>query len=231
MRTQGKRIVTALFLGTALSISSVKIVAMVVRGLGFQRRNIGQILLASSVLDDTVAWIIIAVISSLAVGGAIDLQSVFRSTVGTTLFLLVSFAFGRQIVFRLIRWANDNLTSEMPVISMILAIMGVMALTTDAIGVHSVLGAFVAGMLVGNSPILTHEIDGALRGLITALFMPIFFRLAGLSADLTVLAQPCFLILTLGLVAIASVGKFGGAFLGGRLAGLTNRETLTLGAA
>ena len=42
----------------------------------------------------------------------------------------------------------------MPVISMILAIMGVMALTTDAIGVHSVLGAFVAGMLVGNSPIL-----------------------------------------------------------------------------
>ena len=47
--TQGKRIVTALFLGTALSISSVKIVAMVVRELGFQRRNIGQILLASSV--------------------------------------------------------------------------------------------------------------------------------------------------------------------------------------
>ena len=59
--------------------------------------------------------------------------------------------------------------------------------------------------------------------------MPIFFGLAGLSADLTVLAQPRFLILTLGLVAIASVGKFGGAFLGGRLAELTNRECLTLG--
>jgi hypothetical protein len=142
-----QRLITALFLGTALSISSVKIVAMVVRDLGVQRRNIGQIMMASSILDDTIAWIVIAIISSIAIRGAVDLHGVLTSVVGTAIFLAVSFTVGRQVVFRLIRWTNDTFVSEMPVISVILAIMGIMALATDAIGVQTVLGAFVAGML------------------------------------------------------------------------------------
>ena len=78
----GQRLITALFLGSALSISSVKIVAMLVRDLGFQRRNIGQIILASAIIDDTVAWILIAIIASLAAGETINLSSVLRSVLG-----------------------------------------------------------------------------------------------------------------------------------------------------
>ena len=72
------------------------------------------------------------------------------------------------------------------------------------IGVHTVLGAFVAGILIGESPILTKHIDEQLRGLIMAFFMPVFFGTAGLSADLTVLKDPHLLLLTLGLIAIAT---------------------------
>jgi hypothetical protein len=107
--------------------------------------------------------------------------------------------------------------------------MCVMALITDLIGVHTVLGAFVAGILVGESPILTRHIDEQLRGLIIAFFMPVFFGTAGLSADLTILKDTSLLLLTCGLVAIASIGKFGGAFVGGKLAGLTFPESLALG--
>jgi nucleotide-binding universal stress UspA family protein len=95
--------------------------------------------------------------------------------------------------------------------------------------VHTVLGAFVAGILIGESPILTRHIDEQLRGLIIAFFMPVFFGTAGLSADLTILKEMNFLLLTLGLIAIASVGKFGGAFIGGKFAGLNFRESLALG--
>jgi Kef-type K+ transport system membrane component KefB len=104
-----------------------------------------------------------------------------------------------------------------------------MALITHAIGVHTVLGAFVAGILVGQSPILTRHIDDQLRGLITALFMPVFFGLAGLNADLRVLEVPSLLLFSLGFIAIASIGKFSGAFLGGTISGLTWRESLALG--
>ena len=147
---------------------------------------------------------------------------------GTLLFLVLSLTFGRRIVFAAIRWTNDNFVSEVPVVTAIIVIMGVMALTTHFIGVHTVLGAFVAGILVGESPILSRHVDAQLRGLITALFAPVFFGLAGLSADLSILQNTALIWLLVAVVAIASLGKFGGAFIGGRLGGLNFAESLAL---
>src|SRR6202011_254952 len=89
--------------------------------------------------------------------------------------------------------------------------------------------AFVAGILIGQSPILTKRLDAELRGLIVALFMPVFFGLAGRTADLAALAQSRFLWLTVGLIALASFGKFLGAFLGGRAGGLSYKESFAVG--
>jgi Kef-type K+ transport system membrane component KefB len=72
------------------------------------------------------------------------------------------------------------------------------------------------------------HIDEQLRGLILAFFMPVFFGIAGLAADLTVLKQPALLLMTLGVIAIASFGKFAGAFLGGEIGGMTRREAFAL---
>jgi nucleotide-binding universal stress UspA family protein len=142
--------------------------------------------------------------------------------------MAASLTIGRRIVFFIIRWVNDTFVSEFAVVTAILAIMGAMASITHLIGVHTVLGAFVAGILVGESPILTKHIDEQLRGLITAFFAPVFFGIAGLSADLTIFADPKIALLTCGLILIASLGKFGGAFLGGELGGLTRREGFAL---
>jgi len=223
------RLVTAIFLGTALSISSVKIVAIVVREMDFMRRDLGQIIVAAAILEDTIGWVIIAVAFGLASAGTIDAWFVGRSIVGTALFMAISLTIGRRVVFRLIRWVNDNFESEFAVITMILVVMAAMALMTQAIGVNTVLGAFVAGILVGESPILTRHIEEQLRGLITALFMPVFFGLAGLSADVTVLRNPHLALLAAALILIASIGKFSGAFIGGKLGGLTRAESLALG--
>ncbi len=225
----GRRLITTLFLGTALSISSVKIVALVVRDLGFLRRTVGQVIVASAVLDDTIGWVIMAITFGLAVHGAIDVAAVTRSVVGTAVFLTLSFTIGRGLVFRLVRWSNDSLTSEMATVTTILVIAGVLALLTNALGVHFVLGAFVAGILIGQSPILTGQIDAQLRGLIVGLFMPVFFALAGLQIELSALAQPRFMWLTAGLIVLASLGKFGGAFLGGRLGRLSYAESFAVG--
>jgi Kef-type K+ transport system membrane component KefB/nucleotide-binding universal stress UspA family protein len=223
-----ERFPAALLLGTALSISSVKIVAVVVREMNFMRRNIGQVILASAVIDDTIGWIIIAITLSLVEHDHLDWMTLAKSVVGTLIFLGISFTIGRRLVFWLIRWANDSFQSELPVVSLVLALTFGMALITDAIGVHDVLGAFVAGILVGQSPILTRQIDQQLRGVITALFMPIFFGLAGITADLTILGNPEILMLTAGIVAIATVGKFSGAFAGGRFGGLRLPESLAI---
>jgi Kef-type K+ transport system membrane component KefB/nucleotide-binding universal stress UspA family protein len=223
-----KRLTTALFLGTALSIASVKIVAMVVREMNFLRRVVGQVILASAIIDDSIGWILVSIIFSLALYGDVDAWSLTQSVIGTFLFLAVSLTVGRRIVFFIIRWVNDTFVSEFAVVTAILAIMCAMASITHLIGVHTVLGAFVAGILIGESPILTRHIDEQLRGLITAFFAPVFFGIAGLSADLTILGDPKIALLTVGLILIASIGKFSGAFIGAKIGGLTRREGFAL---
>jgi Kef-type K+ transport system membrane component KefB len=192
---------------------------MVVREMNFMRRTVGQVIVAAAIIDDTIGWTIMAVTFGLATHGGLDVASVAQSVLGTALFLLASFTIGRRAVSLLIRWANDTLVSDVPVITTILVVTVAMALITHAIGVHTVLGAFVAGILIGQSPILTRHIDEQLRGLIIALFMPLFFGLAGLNANLAIVKNPSLLLLSLGFIVIASLGKFSGAFLGGAVGG------------
>ena len=223
------RLVTALFLGTALSISSVKIVAMVLIDIGAMRRDLGQLILATAILDDTIAWIIIAVIAGIATHGNVDVATIGASLAGTALFLAFSLTVGQRLVAHAIVWVNDHMTIDVPVITTIIVIMLAMSLTTELIGVHTALGAFIAGILVGRSPILTEQIESQVRGFVFAFFSPVFFAVAGLGMDLRTLADPRLALFTVGIIVVASVGKFSGALVGGRLGGLTTRESLALG--
>lgn len=225
---EGRRLVTALFIGTALSISSVKIVAMVLMEVGFIRRDLGQLILGTAILDDSLAWIIVSVIAGMAARNAIDLPQIGLSVAAALAFLAFSLTLGRRLVAALIRWSNDSLAIEFPVITAVLVVTFAMALTTDLIGVHSALGAFIAGVVIGQAPILKGHIEQELRGLILAFFSPVFFAVAGLHMDLTTLASPAMLGLALAFIAIASIGKTAGALLGGRIGGLSFRESLAL---
>jgi Kef-type K+ transport system membrane component KefB len=76
------------------------------------------------------------------------------------------------------RRATDHIRSESAVITLTLSFMCLMALVTDYIGVHVMLGASVAGILIGQSPHLKRQIEEQLRGLTVALFAPVFFAAA-----------------------------------------------------
>ncbi len=134
-----QRLVASLFMGTALSISSVKIVAVVVREMNFMRRDVGQIIVATAVIDDTIGWIIIAVIFSPGLAGLARHRLGRQSRAGHAgLPRRVASPSAARLVFHLIRWANDNLVSTAAVITVILLLMSAMALITHLIGVHTV---------------------------------------------------------------------------------------------
>ena len=96
-----QRLLTSLFLATALSISSVKIVAAVLREVDYLRRNLGQVILAAAILDDTIGWTILAFIGGLAAQGRIVIGPVLFSVLGTAAFLAFCFTIGR-------RWVAPN---------------------------------------------------------------------------------------------------------------------------
>ena len=226
-----QRIVASLFIGTALSISSIKIVAVVIREMDFTRRDLGQIIVAAAILEDSCCWVIIALILSISGSQGGDWRAVAGTAIGTMLFLAASATIGRRFVFWLIRFVNDRFVSEYAVLTAILIVMGAMALVTARIGAGAVLGAFAAGVLVRESPVRLRHIEDQLRGFVTAFIMPVFFGLAGLRADLTVLGQGSIALSTLLLLLAASLGKFSGAFGGGLLGGLRPNQCLALGCA
>ncbi len=93
--------------------------------MNFMRRNVGQVIVASAIIDDTIGWIIIAITFGLAAHGAFDWivagqergrhAGVPRPSASPS---------GARLVFKLIRWTNDNFVSEAPVITAILVVMG-----------------------------------------------------------------------------------------------------------
>ena len=129
---------------------SIKIVAMVVREMNFMRRNLGQIIVASAILEDTTGWVIVSITLGIARRGrALEMGSLAKTVLGTAIFLILAYTIGRKLVFWLIRWVNDTFVSEFAVITAILIVMCGLALITQGLGVNTVLGAFVAGVLIG----------------------------------------------------------------------------------
>src|SRR6185503_20280975 len=113
----GGRLVPALFLGTALSISSIKIVAMVVREMHFMRRNLGQVIVATAIMEDTVGWVIIAITFGIAGAGKVDALELAKTVGGVALFMAFCFTAGRWLVFSAIRWVNDTFRGDFPVVT------------------------------------------------------------------------------------------------------------------
>ena len=196
--------------------------------MNFARRDLGQIIVASSIIEDSLCWILIAVILGIVRAGGVGIGRLAGTIAGVALFLAASLTAGRRLVADAIRLVNDAFAGEFMVLTLILIIMGAMALLTQALGVQSVLGAFVAGVLIGKSPILTKRISEQLRGMVASFFAPIFFTLAGLNSDLTILRSPKVLGLTAALILFASAGKFVGAFIGGAIGRLSRAESLAL---
>jgi Kef-type K+ transport system membrane component KefB len=178
-----------------------------------------------TIIDDTVGWVIVPITSASRFTDRWTRSPWVRASRKSN---LSAASLPGQRLYSASSADQRQFCQRIALVTAILVIMCTMALT-HLIGVHTVLGAFVAGILIGESPILTRHIDEQLRGLVVALFMPIFFSLAGLHADLTILRDSTLFFLTIGLILIASLGKFAGAFVGGALGGLSARESLALG--
>jgi Kef-type K+ transport system membrane component KefB len=103
------------------------------------------------------------------------------------------------------------------------------ALCTEAIGIHALFGAFLLGALVPRGSRLARELRARFEDLVLVVLLPAFFAITGLRTEIG-LVQGAADWLACGLiVATASVGKVGGAYIGARVTGLGPRESASLG--
>lgn len=219
------RLPFALFMGTAIAISSLPIIAKILIDLNIFKTQIGFIIIASAMLNDLMGWLIFSVI--LGMIGASEHGMSFGQTV-LLLILFVGFTLfiGRRIINRLIPPIQDKLSFPGAILNFILILGFLGAAFTEYIGVHAILGAFIVGIAIGDSAHLKERTREIIQQFITNIFAPLFFVSIGLRVNF--ITSFDFLIVAT-LLILALVGKVFGCAIGARIGGLSRNDSLAVG--
>jgi Kef-type K+ transport system membrane component KefB len=224
----GRRSLHAAFLGIALAISALPVIARTLLDLGLMKTDIGLIILSSAVFDDVIGWIGFSVLSrQFASTGVISSSHVAVSIVLTAVFVAVGLLVVRPVADRLlarIQTPGDAANGSVLSLIMILALLGGAA--TQALGVHAVFGAFVIGIAIGDSRRLREHTRQTLHEFVTSVFTPVFFGSMALRLDF---AAAFDLRLVAIIFTVACVAKIGGCAVGAHLTGVAWREAAAFG--
>lgn len=221
-------VVFVLFFAVMMAISAVPVLARILRDLGLLRTGVGATTLSAAVATDTIGWILLSAAAGLAAGGA-GASNVAASVVGTLVFLTTAYLLGRPIVNTLTGRAR-SMRVEYRMITVTLAVSFGLAAVTQFIGIHAILGAFVGGVLIGQSPHVEAHSKRRMESVVMGFFAPVFFAAAGLKVDLSQLFDPFLLGMALLIIAVASTSKLAGGFVGARLAGMPFWQAGAVGA-
>ncbi|GAA3779671.1 hypothetical protein GCM10022403_012980 [Streptomyces coacervatus] len=223
------RLVFALFLAVALCVSALPVIAKTLTDMNLIHRNVGQVTLAAGMVDDVIGWILLSVVSAMAVGGA-GRDSIVTPLLATTLVLAVTFFILGPLVGRAMK-AAERTSDTATVVGSVTAFILLSAAATHALGLEAMFGAFLAGTLISSGPRAVRARLAPLRTVVLAVFAPLFFATAGLRLDLGALEKPATLAAAAVLLLIAVLGKVAGVFAGARAVGLSAWESLALGGA
>lgn len=221
-----QRLIFALFMAVAVAISAVPVIAKILIDLGLLHRDLGLLILAAGIVDDTTGWLLLSLVAGLAQRGSVDPFSFAVLVASALAFLAFCYFAGYRLMARLLRWVDDRTYVEHGKLSAMIIIALGCAFVTQAIGVHAVFGAFIAGVMLGNGSARVRKQDrDELEALTLGFLAPIFFAYSGFKADVSTLSNPLIPAIVL---AIACGAKFIGAGAGGLLGGLRWREALAV---
>jgi len=215
-----QRIVFALFMGTAMGISALPVIARILMDLNLFKTRIGLLVVTSAMIDDVIGWIIFSVIL-----GMIGKQG--EISVGYTIGLTITFTglmltLGRGLLNRVLPWINSRLAWPGGVLSLSLSLCFLAAAFTEYIGIHAVFGAFIIGVALGDSEHFSERAKEIVHQFINNIFAPLFFVSIGLRVNFIANFD---WVLTLIIIVIAFAGKLIGCGIGTRIGGFSWRES------
>ncbi len=226
-----ERIVFALFVATAMSISAIPVIAKVLMDMNLMRRDIGQTIIAAGMSDDTTGWILLSIVAGIAAGDAVTAGTVL-TTIGSVLaFMVLSFTVGKWIVKKVFIYVQDEVISRDRILTLIIVFTFLWGAITQALNLEAILGAFVMGILFGMIRRVPEQVFQKLESIALGIFAPIFFAVAGLKVNVINLFDSTLLLITLLVIAIATIGKIAGTYFGARVIGKKDHWTsLSFGA-
>ena len=219
-----------LFLGTALAITAVPATVRILAELGQLETIIGQTIISAAIFDDILSLVLLAWLTALLSAGSTPGLEEFLILFGKVgLFFAVTAFFGLYVFprgGRLMRY----LKTEALEISAVLISAFAFAVFAEMLGLHFIIGAFMAGLYFGRKTINTesyNSVKHAISAMTFGFLAPIFFASIGLNLNISALSgAPLFLVI---LILVAFFGKIFGAGIAARAFGFSARDAGIIG--
>jgi Kef-type K+ transport system membrane component KefB len=217
-----------LFLGIAMSITAFPVLARILEERGLQSTMLGTTAILCAAVDDVVGWLLLALAMAF-IGAQGGPSSLPLRLLGLAAYLVVMLAIVQPLAARMARRRGKaTLSFEMLGIAVALTLLSSAA--TEALGVHPLFGAFMAGVCFPRVGEWTAGLRTRLDMVVSVLLLPLFFALTGMRTRLDLL-NDARMWLWAGIVLVAAVfGKMGGAALAARFTGQSWRNAIALGA-
>lgn len=226
LRDPSQRLTFGLFVATALSISAIPLIAKILMDLNLLKSPLGQTIVGCAVINDLLGWIFFAIILTMISGSAGGETSVIGVSLLTLGFAVLTLTAGKQLVQRLFAALHRRSFPSEGILGLSVLVAFFCAAVTQWIGIHAIFGAFLAGVMIGETGEIISRTRETLRNVAFYVFSPIFFASMGLRANFL---ADFDLFLVGGTIVIACIGKVSGGTLGAVFAGKPRREAAAIG--
>ena len=195
----------ALFMGAALSATSVGITARVFSDLRALATIEARTVLGAAVADDVLGLVILTVVVRLVSEGSVSVVDVAVIVAVAVGFLVVTAVLGSKLAPGLFQFLDRHAKSAGTLVALALAFTLAFAELADAAKLAPIVGAFVAGLALSRSS-AKDRIERELAP-VGHLFIPVFFLGIGIDAQVEKFVNPEVLGIAAGLLAVAIIGK------------------------
>lgn len=218
----------ALFLGTAMSVTAFPVLARILSERNLLQSRVGAIAIACAAVDDVTAWCLLAVVVALTRATGLAAAA---WTIGLSLgFILFMVLVARPLLLRLERKVIEKRGSLTPgIVAAVLFMLLISAVITERIGIHALFGAFLFGAVLPKESGLAKALAAKLESVAVLLLLPLFFAFSGLRTRIGLVSGPEQWLVVLVIIALATLGKFGGSSLAARATGMRWREANAIG--
>ncbi len=219
----------ALFMGAAMSVTAFPVLARILTERKLTRTRVGVVAIACAAVDDVTAWCILAVVVAIVRAGGHGLPP-WATVLGSAVYVVAMVLIVRRVLAPLERHFQRDGRVTQDMLGLILLVALASAWTTEALGVHALFGAFLAGAVMPKGEGFVHAVTGKLEDITVVLLLPLFFAFTGLRTRIGLVEGAEMWGFCALIVLVAVVGKFGGSTVAARLTGMRWRESAAIGA-
>jgi len=219
-----QRIIFALFMATAMTISAMPTTIRALNDLDIIKTDLGYLIMSALSVNEIIGWIIFTLILSSFTQMGLGVLQMFISLVMIIGFAVICLTIGRRFSGFVV---HKSKVYNMPEPGTSLTFLCLLGLFCGAIfqrvGVHALLGFFIAGIMAGEAKELPERTRQVISQMVYAIFVPLFFTGIGLKIDFF---NNFNIVLVLFVTIIGIFGKFIGAWLGAKLARISEASRI-----